>query len=89
MLFRSGLGHYLHDNPKYTSCIARKLNAYAKGMNSEDVTPSAIKAAYKAFADSGFRLRVLLKNMVEGPEFFNAPPPVPETPSTATKVAAQ
>jgi hypothetical protein len=84
-----GLGHYLHDNPKYTSCIARKLNAYARGVNSEDVTPSAIKAAYKAFADSGFRLRVLLKNMVEGPEFFNAPPPVPETPSTATKVAAQ
>src|SRR6266481_8232384 len=29
-----GLGHYLHDNPKYTACIARKLHAYALGQNS-------------------------------------------------------
>ena len=44
-----GLSHYLHDNPKYTMCIARKLYAYADGLNSEDVEPSAVKTAYKAF----------------------------------------
>jgi hypothetical protein len=84
-----GLSHYLHDNPKYTQCIARKLYAYADGLNSEDVEPSAIKTAYKAFSDAGFRLRALLKGMVEAPDFFNAAPPAPETPDAATKVAAK
>jgi hypothetical protein len=84
-----GLGHYLHDNPKYTACIARKLYAYADGLNSEDVEPSTVKTAYKAFADAGFKLRALLKAMVEAPDFFNTAPPVPETPAPATKVAAK
>lgn len=84
-----GLGHYLHDNPKYTACIARKLYAYADGLNSEDVEPSTVKTAYKAFADAGFKLRALLKAMVEAPDFFNTTPPVPETPEPATKVAAK
>jgi hypothetical protein len=81
-----GLGHYLHDNPKYTACIARKLYAYAKGENSEDVQTSKIKAAYKSFTDSGYKLRTLLKGLVESPDFFNAQPPEPEA---GTKVAAQ
>ena len=84
-----GLSHYLHDNPKYTMCIARKLYAYADGLNSEDVEPSAVKTAYKAFSDAGFRLRALIKGMVEAPDFFNAAPPAPETPNAATKVAAK
>lgn len=84
-----GLSHYLHDNPKYTQCIARKLYAYANGLNSEDVEPSTIKTAYKAFADAGFRLRALLKGMVEAPDFFNAALPASETPDAATKVAAK
>jgi len=81
-----GLGRYLHDNPKYTSCIARKLDAYSTGQNSEDIPASAFKAAYKAFADSGFRMRALLKGLVAAPDFFSAPPP--ETPATE-KVAAK
>jgi hypothetical protein len=85
-----GLGRYLHDNPKYTACVARKLQAYSKGENSEDVPASAVKAAYKTFADSGFRMRALLKGLVEGPDFFSAPPPTPETPTTAAdKVASK
>ena len=85
-----GLGRYLHDNPKYTACIARKLQAYSKGENSEDVPASAVKTAYKAFADSGFRMRALLKGLVEAPDFFSAPPPVSETPTkTAANVTAQ
>ena len=85
-----GLGHFLHDNPKYTACIARKLYAYSRGEDSEDVTASTVKVAYKAFADSGFRMRALLKGMLENPDFFSAPPPVPETPNPAAgKVASK
>ena len=82
-----GLGKFLHDNPKYTACIARKVYAYSRGESSEDVAASAFKNANKAFADSGFRMRALLKAMVEDKDFFSAPPP--ETTKTATKLAAQ
>jgi hypothetical protein len=84
-----GLGKFLHDNPKFPACIARKVYAYARGENSEDVKASAFKVAYKAFADSGFHLRALLKNTVQDPDFFTATPPVPETPAPATKLASQ
>ena len=82
----TGLGQYLHDNPKYPACVARKLYAYAKGLDSQEVEASAFKPAYKAFADSGYRLRALLKGMVESAEFFTASPPVAEP---GTKVAVQ
>jgi hypothetical protein len=85
-----GLGRYLHDNPKYTACIARKLQAYSRGQDSEDVPASAVKVAYKAFADSGFHMRALLKGLVETPDYFSAPPPTPETPNMAAdKVASK
>ena len=84
-----GLGKFLHDNPKYTACMARKVYAYSRGENSEDVEASAFKAANKAFADSGFRMRALLKAVVEDKDYFSAPPPSPQTTSAPTKVAAQ
>jgi hypothetical protein len=85
-----GLGRFLHDNPKYTTCMARKLQAYSKGEDSENISASAVKVANKAFADSGFRMRALLKGLVEAPDFFNAAPPAPETPNaTGDKVASK
>ncbi|MCC8935891.1 DUF1592 domain-containing protein [Bradyrhizobium sp. Arg68] len=78
-----GLGQFMHDNPKYTLCLARKVYAYSNGANSEDVAGSAFKTAYQAFADSGFRMRSLLKSMVEDKDYFNAPPPSSETTSSA------
>jgi len=84
-----GLGKYLHDNPKFPACVARKLFAYGRGENSEDVSASAFKASYKAFTDSGYRLKTLIKGMAASPEFYGAPVPSVETTSPATKVAAQ
>ena len=69
--------------------MARKVYAYSRGENSEDVEASAFKAANKAFADSGFRMRALLKAVVEDKDYFSAPPPSPETTTAPTKVAAQ
>jgi hypothetical protein len=84
-----GLGKYLHDNPKFPACVARKLFAYGRGENSEDVSASAFKASYKAFTDSGYHLKTLIKGMAASPEFYGAPVPSVETTSPATKVAAQ
>jgi hypothetical protein len=80
-----GLGKFLHDNPKYPACIARKMFAYSKGENSEDVPASAFKTARTTFVESGYRLRALIKALVEDPSYFSAPAPEP----AATKVAAQ
>ena len=81
-----GLGRYLHDNPKYPACVARKLYSYAKGVDSEEADASTVKTASKAFSDSGYHLRNLIKGLIESPGFFQAPPPAP---AIGTKVAAQ
>jgi hypothetical protein len=74
----TGLGQYLRDNPKFPACVAKKLYAYARGMDTEEVEPSAFQAAYKGFTDSGYRLRALLKGLALSPEFFNMASPVKE-----------
>jgi len=79
-----GLGRYLHDNPKYPACVARKLYSYAKGVDSEEVDAATVKTASKSFSDSGYHLRNLIKGLVESPGFFQAP-----APANGTKVAAQ
>jgi hypothetical protein len=84
----SGLGQYLHDNPKFPACVAKKLYAYAKGADTEEVEPSAYKSAYKAFADSGYRLRTLIKGLVESPQFFTSSAAVTEASAGQTKVAS-
>ena len=79
-----GLGSSLHDNPKYPACLARKLYSYGVGANSEDVSPATFKTAYKAFADSGYRLRPCSRRMVTSPDSFDTR----SRPSTAdTKTA--
>ena len=70
-----GLGKFLHDNPKYPACIARKMFAYSKGENSEDVTAASFKAGRTAFTESGYRLRALIKGLVEDPAYFSATRP--------------
>ncbi|MCC8965360.1 DUF1592 domain-containing protein [Bradyrhizobium sp. Pear76] len=81
----AGLGQVLHDDPKYTACLARKIYAFSRGVNSEDVPASAFKTAHQAFADSGFRIRSLLKSMVEDKDYFSVPAPSPETTTSAAK----
>jgi hypothetical protein len=71
----SGLGQYLHDNPRYPACIARKLYAYSRGLDSADVKTDDFKDAYKAFVDSKYRLRALLKGLALSESFYAAPAP--------------
>jgi hypothetical protein len=80
-----GLGQYLHDSAKVPACFARKLYSYGVGANSEEVDPSAFKAAYKSFVDGGYRLRTLLRALATSPEFFSAPPPAGKPTKTASR----
>ena len=84
----AGLGQYLHDNPRVPACFARKLYAYAKAIDTEEVEPSVFKAAYKSFTDSGYRMRALLKGLALSPEFFNMSTQVQEASAGQTKLAS-
>ena len=68
-----GLGQYMHDNPRYPACVARKLYSYSRGLKSSTVDDFG--DAYKAFQNSGFRLRALLKSMAVSGSFYAVGPP--------------
>ncbi len=82
-----GLGQYMHDNPRYPACVARKLYSYSRGLKSSSVDD--FQDAYKAFQDSGFRLRALLKSMVMSDSFYAVGPPENQSASDSTEVAGQ
>jgi hypothetical protein len=71
----TGLGQYLHDNPKVPACFVRKLYAYGVGANNEDLEKRTIQPFLDGFTAAGYRLPALLKAIVSSPQFFSAPPP--------------
>lgn len=71
----TGLGQYLHDNPKVPACFVRKLFAYGVGANSEELEKGTVQPFVDGFAAGGYRLPALLKSIVSSPQFFSAPPP--------------
>jgi hypothetical protein len=79
-----GLGQYIRDNPQYPACVARKLYSYSRGVRNSYV--SDFPDAYKAFQDSGYRLRALLRSMALSDSFYAAAPPA--KPSTETPKVA-
>jgi hypothetical protein len=71
----TGLGEYLHDNPKVPACFVRKLFAYGVGANSEEVEKGTIQPFVDGFSAGGYRLPALLKSIVSSRQFFSASPP--------------
>ena len=82
-----GLGRYMHDNPRYPACVARKLYSYSRGLTSSSVDD--FQDAYKAFQNSGFRLRALLKSMAMSDSFYVVGPPKNQSGSDSTEVAGR
>ena len=82
-----GLGQYMHDNPRYPACVARKLYSYSRGLKSSSVDD--FQDAYKAFQNSGFRLRALLKSMAVSDSFYTVGPPENQSASESTEVAGR
>ena len=82
-----GLGQYMHDNPRYPACVARKLYSYSRGLKTSSVDD--FRDAYKAFQSSGFRLRALLRSMAASESFYAVGPPENQPASASTEVAGQ
>jgi len=80
-----GLGQYMHDNPRYPACVARKLYSYSRGLKNSSVDD--FQDAYKAFQNSGFRLRALLKSMAMSDSFYAVGPPANQSANDSTEVA--
>jgi len=80
-----GLGQYMHGNPRYPACVARRLYSYSRGLKSSTVDD--FQDAYKAFQDSGFRLRALLKSMAVSDSFYAVGPPGKPSLNDSTEVA--
>ena len=68
-----GLGQYMHENPRYPACVARRLHSDSRGLRRSTVDD--FPDAYKAFQDSGFRLRALLESMTTSESFYAVGPP--------------
>ena len=67
------MGKYLHYNTGYPACVSRKLHSYSRGLKNSFVAD--FPDAYKAFQDSGFRLRALLRSMAVSDSFYAVGPP--------------
>jgi hypothetical protein len=80
-----GLGQYIHDNPQYPACVARKLYSYSRGVKSGYV--SDFPDAWKVFQNSGFRLRALLRTMALNDSFYAAAPPANPSADSSKEVA--
>jgi hypothetical protein len=79
-----GLGQYIHDNPQYTACVARKLYSYSRGVKSWSVND--FPDAYKEFQNSGFRLRALLRSMALSESFYAAARPAKPSSDSSKEV---
>jgi hypothetical protein len=77
----------LHDNPQYPACVARKLFSYSRGLKNSYVAD--FPDAYKAFQDSGFRLRALLKSIAVSDSFYAAGPPGNPSSNDSAEAEAQ
>jgi hypothetical protein len=80
----AGLGQILHDDPKVSACIARKVYAYGVGGNSLTLKKAEYQDSYQAFMDNGYRLRPLLRAVATSPAFYAVAAPVPATAPTKT-----
>ena len=80
-----GLGQYIHDNPRYPACVARRLYSYGRGVRNSTVDD--FPDAYQAFRSSGFRLRALLRSMVLSDSFYAAAPPAGPSTGNSKEVA--
>jgi hypothetical protein len=80
-----GLGQYLHDNPRYPACVARRLYSYGRGVRNSTVAD--FPDAYQAFQNSGFRLRALLRSMALSDSFYAAAPPARPSTDSSKEVA--
>lgn len=71
----NGLGQAMHDNPNASACVVQRLFAYAVGRNPSPSERTWLREHLeKRFAEDGYRLKPLLRNIVLNPGFRRVSP---------------
>jgi hypothetical protein len=79
----AGLGQFLHDNPRTSSCLVERMAQYALGWKFAQAKPSWEQSLVDDFADNGHRLPDLVRRIATSDSFYGVVAP------TAEKTAAQ
>jgi hypothetical protein len=68
----AGLGKALRDSPQVTQCLAQSAWRYAVGRQLVASEEPVTAALHNRFAQSGFRIRALFRQIATDPHFFAA-----------------
>jgi Protein of unknown function (DUF1592)/Protein of unknown function (DUF1588)/Protein of unknown function (DUF1585)/Protein of unknown function (DUF1595)/Protein of unknown function (DUF1587) len=71
----AGLGRAIHDNPATGACLARRLYSYATGRAPARRDMAWIRFLEKRFADSGYRVPDLMRQIAASENFYRVAPP--------------
>ncbi len=77
-----GLGEFLHEDPRIPACLVRNVYAYGVGRETDFWDEDYLADQTDAFAENGYRVPDLMKQIVSTPEFFKVV--VPEGQETAS-----
>jgi hypothetical protein len=78
------LGQALHDNPAATSCVASRLYAYATGRSTESSERKWMAFLQEKFAESGYDISRLIRQIVISDAFYRVKPPQMEATKSAS-----
>lgn len=76
-----GLGQALHDNPSAPACVTNRLYAYAAGRSPVNSERQWMGFLEEKFADTGYKIPELLKEIVLSEAFYRVLPPSLDTTS--------
>jgi hypothetical protein len=85
----TGLAAAVHDHPALTSCLVKRVNAYAVGSPSATTDPAVLDNLNKQFAASGYKLRPLLKSVVMNRNFSQIREPISPSVKSANASTSQ
>jgi Protein of unknown function (DUF1592)/Protein of unknown function (DUF1588)/Protein of unknown function (DUF1585)/Protein of unknown function (DUF1595) len=71
-----GLGKVIHDDPAATACLVNRLFAYAVGRPTGAKDSPELEDLRKQFADDGFKLKPLLRDIATSDALFAVSKPV-------------
>jgi hypothetical protein len=77
------LGVVLRNDPKIPSCVTQNIFAYGAGAKGGDLDPAVMAPTKKSFADSGYRLRTLLRSTLTDQAFYRVFPTTEEAVAPA------
>lgn len=66
-----GLGTFLYNDPRASSCLVRNVYAYGAARMPGSAERSYINAQIERFAENGYRVPALFSQIAQTPEFFN------------------